>query len=178
MHPIFSFLKVDKVIDGVGSIIKTFFGSKAERDSQASNERVTGLDELKSEFVNQYNWWDSLWNGFNRMVRPAFVCLSIAYLLLAFFDAIAFIKYNETISTIPVFIQTFLGMIIGFFFAGKMIPPKKAEIMKPSQFKALIKRIDTLDEIRQRKKLEKAEQEELDKLLENNVNDDDSKLAG
>lgn len=119
MFKLFSW--IPKIGDAANSVIKTVAGSKQERDQQSHNEFTSTQQAFVSEFKGRSSgtWWDSLWDGFNRMPRPLAFILVMGYFALSYFDPEEFQVLNIALATIPEKMWVILGGILGFYFSSR-----------------------------------------------------------
>ncbi len=112
---------VEGVASGADSLIQTFRGSTQERDQQSHDEFNTVQKSFAAEFNARTNrsWWDSLWDGFNRMPRPVTFLALVYYFQLAYADPAKFQILNVVLDSIPDRMWGMAFMILGFYFTLK-----------------------------------------------------------
>lgn len=141
---------VGKIITGVTSgannLVKTFKGSKQERDQQSHDKFGNVQNSFTAEFNTRVNrtWWDSLWDGFNRMPRPVFVTLVVCYFLMAYFKPVEFQVLNVALATIPLAMWGILSGILTFYFGSKHFEIKGKLALSDKEFTVMQERIKTL----------------------------------
>lgn len=134
--PFLSWLNPIKAIGEVGNkLANTFVGSKAERDQQGHEQNMGILGQFAAEFRNIQNrtWWDSLWDGLNRMPRPVIVATVLAYFYLAYINPTEFQVLNVSLDGVPEHMWYVLGAIVGFYFAARHLEKKAKDKMALSQ---------------------------------------------
>lgn len=128
----------------VSGVVKVFKGSKAERDQQGHDKFISTQNAFSAEFNNRNNrnWWDSLWDGFNRMPRPVMVVMCLGYFVLAYYNQVEFQKLNISLDTIPDNMWFILGAIISFYFGSRHFHKKTEHLsMTNKQFQETQKRL-------------------------------------
>lgn len=111
-------------INAVNSLAQTFVGNAAERETAAASDDAASESEYAGEFQGRIikgTWWDSLWDGINRMPRPIMV-FAIFYL---FFDAYHnpenFSIVMTALAGVPQQLWNMLMLIVGFYLPSRMI---------------------------------------------------------
>ena len=143
---------ISQLIGSANNVIKTIFGSKSDRDAQQHLEHMGAQGQFSKEFINHGSsrtWWDSLWDGLNRMPRPVMVILVLWYLVISYNDPIMFQKINVALDTIPDQMWYILSAIIAFYFGARELSKSREQKMALSQneFKQVIIRNKQLDEM-------------------------------
>jgi hypothetical protein len=168
-----SLLNPIKAIGGVvNGIIKTVSGSKQERDQQNHEQNNAILGQFASEFrkIQNRTWWDSLWDGLNRMPRPVIVTSVIGYFYLAYLNPVEFQVLNLALEGVPEHMWILMGTIAVFYFGSRHIESKNKHKMALSKkdFDEMQRR---MAEVRATKPIEpkdfKAEMKDEDKPLSN-----------
>jgi uncharacterized protein (TIGR02594 family) len=123
-------------------------GNQQERDQQANDRFLAGLNTFSAEFGNRENrtWWDSFWDGFNRMPRPVIVCLVLAYFVMSYIDPTEFQVLNVALDTVPERMWWVLSAIISFFFVAREFQKSRDKKMalSSSEFNEVQRRIKDL----------------------------------
>ena len=133
----------------VVNVAKVFKGSKAERDQQDHDRFIAGQAAYSAEFRNvaNRNWFDSLVDGANRLMRPASLVLVFWYCQLSYTDPVKFQKLNLALMTIPPQMWYIIGGIFSFLWSfrhmQKMGENKLA--MSKKDFTEVQRRIAELD---------------------------------
>ncbi|MCP3923337.1 MAG: hypothetical protein GY714_12205 [Desulfobacterales bacterium] len=163
---------VKSVSDGVNSVVQTFTGSKKERDLYKHDEYVNNQKSFSSEFHNRNNRtsWDSFWDGLNRMPRPLFVVLIVAYFILSYANPEEFQILNLGLSTVPERMWYVLSAIIGFYFCARelhKIRETKGMVIDPDKFNEMQSHIYELRKQKQDEKDLELFREESGEFLDN-----------
>ncbi|MCP4158858.1 MAG: hypothetical protein GY760_02185 [Deltaproteobacteria bacterium] len=163
---------VKSVSEGVNSVVQTFTGSEKERDLHKHNEYVNTQKSFSSEFHsrNRRTLWDSFWDGINRMPRPLFVVLIVAYFILSYVNPEEFQILNLGLSTVPEKMWYVLSAIIGFYFCARelhKIREKKGMVIDSLEFQKMREQIDQLRQKKQDEKDLTDFRSETDEMLDN-----------
>lgn len=138
--------------NGANNIIKTFTGSKAERDQQHNERFLAGQHAFSAEFQAREHktWigslWNSIWDGFNRVPRPVIVTLVLAYFYMAYKNPTEFQVLNTALDTVPERMWWVLSAIVGFYFVAREFQKSRDKKMALSsdEFKEVQNRINEL----------------------------------
>ncbi|MCP4164033.1 MAG: hypothetical protein GY760_28555 [Deltaproteobacteria bacterium] len=163
---------VKSVAEGVNSVVQTFTGSEKERDRYKHNEYVNTQNSFSSEFHNRNNrtLWDSFWDGINRMPRPLFVVLIVAYFILSYVNPEEFQVLNLGLSTVPEKMWYVLSAIIGFYFCARelhKIREKKEMAIGHIEFNQMKAQIDNLRKQKQDEKDLELFRKETNEIIDN-----------
>lgn len=154
LNPLSWFTTGVKAVDGVA---KTFFGSQHDREQNAAMLDASVQQQYAAEFQYRDNrtGFDSLVDGMNRLVRPvltAYICWLVFILPISNIDL--FMQIITAYSAVPEPLWVLVGLIITFYFGGRMqftkLQFKQQDIEK---IKTVKKQID---------EFKKAEQEEIE----------------
>ena len=121
-NPINWFSKgVETIGNTVVKVKGAFTGNQQERDQQQSKQFMMGLQAYSAEFAPRSNrtWWDSLWDGLNRMPRPLIVIAIFWYFLLSYRNPKEFQVLNTTLDTVPDEMWYIMSAIVGFYFMAR-----------------------------------------------------------
>ena len=112
------------VLGGVNKIVKTVFGDKSARDKAGADEAAAGQAQYAAEFqVENRTWFDSLVDGFNRLMRPTMWYSTLVYLWLSWGDIDQFIAVTNGLRLVPEPVFIILGVMVGFLFPIREIKP-------------------------------------------------------
>ena len=120
---------VGAIFEPINRVVRTVFGSRAERDAQQHLETLEGLGldqatlaQFAAEFGARQNrtWWDSLVDGLNRLPRPLLTFAVLALFVLAPADPERFLEIAVAYEAVPDGLWALLAIIIGFYFGGRM----------------------------------------------------------
>lgn len=111
------------LLQPIGDLVKTIFGSREARDTAAATENAAAMQQYAAEFTGKQNrnWFDSLVDGLNRLQRPTYTFSTLALFWLAYRDPQSFAKIMVSIALIPEQFWIIIGMIVGFLFSSRMI---------------------------------------------------------
>lgn len=152
---------IEKTANSVIAVKDAWTGHKGREKTQAHNRDMGVLAGYLSEFTSlnaNRNWWDSLWDGVNRMPRPAFVSIILWYFYTAINAPIKFQLINTKLAAVPVEMWGLMSGIILFYFGNKQYKDKKklAFPLSDNQFDSLLQNMDKIEGIRkERLELEK-----------------------
>jgi hypothetical protein len=104
--------------------LPTVFGDKAARDQAGADEATAGQAQFAAEFqVENRTWFDSLVDGFNRMMRPTMWYSTLIYLWLSWGDIDQFIEVTNGLRLVPEPVFIILGVMVGFLFPIRELKP-------------------------------------------------------
>ncbi|MCP4161208.1 MAG: hypothetical protein GY760_14130 [Deltaproteobacteria bacterium] len=162
---------VKSVSEGVNSVVQTFTGSKKDRDKYNHQAYISTQNQFSSEFHNRTNrtLWDSFWDGINRMPRPLFVVLIVAYFILSYVNPEEFQILNLGLSTVPERMWNILIIIIGFYFCARELQKfrKNKITFDPVKFNEIQAQIQQIRQPKQDEKDLKEFREESDEFINN-----------
>lgn len=108
------------LLGGVGSLWKTVFGSKSDRDKYDADNQGAVHSQFAAEFRENRNWFDSLIDGLNRLPRPIFAYGTIYLFYLCWSDPDTFVAGAVNLKLMPQEGWWILGTIVVFFFGGRL----------------------------------------------------------
>jgi len=87
-----------------------------------SEQDMASLQQFAAEFHAREGrtWWDSLVDGLNRLPRPLITLGVLAFFVLAPYDPVRFLEIAKAYEVIPEGFWALLGVIIAFYFGGRM----------------------------------------------------------
>lgn len=114
-------------IGAVDGLVKTVFGSQADREQNAARENTAANDQYAAEF--QYRGdrtkFDSLIDGLNRLPRPLITLwISWLVLVLPISDRVLFTEIMLAYSSVPEMFWYIFASILAFYFGGRMVMNK------------------------------------------------------
>lgn len=139
------------------------FRPNAERSAQRETDiKGAVMAQYAAEFHRRANrtWIDALADGLNRLVRPLLTLLVFLPLVMTYSDPVQMALVWEALSTLPDYYWYILGLIITFYFGGRM-QVKSLEGVK-SQFEASAAAARNLPRSREQSSIPVAE--ELDQI--------------
>lgn len=138
------------VSKAVVDVTKVFKGSKADRDNYSHQQFMAGLQAYSSEFSQRSDrtWWDSLWDGINRMPRPLIVIIIFWYFSLSYRNNINFQELNVALDTVPDRMWWIMSAVVSFYFVAREFQKGRDTKMALSdkEFDTVQKRIAKLRE--------------------------------
>lgn len=141
---------VKTVSDSVVDVTKVFKGSKADRDNYSHQQFMAGLQAYSAEFSQQNNrtWWDSLWDGINRMPRPLIVIAIFSYFWFSYKNPEEFQILNIGLDTVPTEMWWIMTTVVSFYFVARELKKSRDTKMALSdkEFDTVRKRIAKLRE--------------------------------
>lgn len=114
---------IPPILDSVKGLWESIFGSRHSRDQQDAERYSTAYGEMSAEFTayrENRTWFDSLVDGLNRLPRPAMVYAVGYYFYMAYADLEHFNAINFALANVPDPAWVILGLIVGFYFGGRM----------------------------------------------------------
>ncbi len=108
------------LLGGIGSLWKTVFGSKADKDKYDADASAAVHAQFANEFGHSRNWFDSLIDGLNRLPRPIFAFGTIYLFVLCWRDPEEFVAGAVNLELMPQEAWWILGTIVVFFFGGRL----------------------------------------------------------
>ncbi len=149
INPINWFTKgVEAVGNTVVNVKGAFTGNRQEQDEQQSKQFMMGLQAYSAEFAPRKNrsWWDSLWDGLNRMPRPLIVLAIFWYFSLAYREPDEFQVLNIALDTVPERMWYIMSAVVSFYFVAREFHKNRETKMALSdqEFEKVQKRIATI----------------------------------
>jgi hypothetical protein len=98
----------------------------AERDHvermALTQQDLASLQQFAAEFHDRAarTWWDSLIDGLNRLPRPLITLGILAFFVLAPLQPVRFLEIAQAYQMMPDGFWALLGVIIAFYFGGRM----------------------------------------------------------
>lgn len=128
------------LIESVGGLVKTMFGDRSARDQQAADDQASLRAQFAAEFQGpeRTGLWNSLVDGLNRLVRPAFTFGVIGLFVWCVVDPVAFAASVQALALVPEPMWIIMGSIVVFWFGGKTLEGMKAPSIKPDAVKAVL----------------------------------------
>ena len=132
------------VLNPAKDLIEVFKENEENKGQRTHTERIADaeinkevLQQFAKEFHarNQRTWWDSLVDGLNRLPRPLLTFAIISMFVLAIVSPDYFLTISNGLSNIPDGYWTLLGVIVAFYFGGRMQIKAQDMAMKGSALK-------------------------------------------
>lgn len=108
-------------VKAVNEVAKTFVGDKSARESNAAQADMAALNQYAAEFRENRNWYDSLVDGLNRLIRPALAFSVLGMFPLAYYNPKEFAVLMASMALIPEQLWSLVLLIIGFYLPSRMI---------------------------------------------------------
>jgi hypothetical protein len=108
-------------VKAVGGLTKTIFGDKSAREMAAGQADMAAQAQYASEFREDRNWFDSLIDGINRLVRPTLVFTVFTMFPMAYYNPQEFAILMSSLALIPEPVWTLFFLIVGFYLPSRMI---------------------------------------------------------
>lgn len=141
---------IDAAAKGVETVAGVFTTNKENEAQRSADEQMALMKAYQAEFNQRSNrtWIDSFADGFNRIVRPFIVTLVISIFLIAYVSPEQLAKITLAMSSIPDGYWALLGVIIAFYFGGRMQLKSQQFKFNESQTDAIRALIETKKEFR------------------------------
>lgn len=122
---------------GLGSILGFLFGGgnnavketievfrpNAEANAQrVADYKTAALHQYAAEFHarSNRNWIDSLADGLNRLIRPVVTIMVLFPIYATVHDPESMAKVWQSLATLPDFYWGIVGLVLSFYFGGRM----------------------------------------------------------
>ena len=122
---------------------------KTQKEANTSKEKTLALHQYAAEFLRPpRTWWDSLVDGFNRLIRPVVVCHILLFLILVVLNPKKGQIVALALSTIPEALWWIIGSVILFYFGSRMTEKiMKNRAADPKQFRNALEQIKEINKI-------------------------------
>lgn len=125
-----------KIVPGVlGNIATKTIETVKQGKNNEHDEMVERLRQVSSYMGENRTWWDSIVDGINRLVRPAFTFGTIGLFILAVIHPVEFHASMVSLASVPDPMWIILGTIVVFWFGEKKLnglrkpkPPSAKEV--------------------------------------------------
>jgi hypothetical protein len=120
------------LLGGVRDIVSTVAGDQAARDQQTATDMSDVRQQFAAEFAapERQGWWNSLVDGLNRLVRPAFTFGLAGLFVWCVVDPIEFAEAMTALQLVPEMMWWIALTIIAFWFGGRMLEGVSPKGMK------------------------------------------------
>lgn len=141
---------IDAASKGVETVAGVFTTNKEKQAQRNADEQMALMKAYQAEFNQRSNrtWIDAFADGFNRIVRPFIVTLVIMVFLVAYISPEHLAEITLAMSSIPDGYWTLLGVIIAFYFGGRMQLKSQQFKFNESQTEAVKALIEAKKEFR------------------------------
>lgn len=111
------------LLGGANEIAKTVVGSQQDRDAAQAKLDGAVQDSYQAEWVVRAsrNWFDSLVDGVNRLVRPLCTVGVLALFVWAGVDPAGFTLTMGALRAIPEPLWVLIVTVLGFWFGGRFL---------------------------------------------------------
>ena len=126
-------------VNATSDLVGTVWGSKSGRENNqhAENMSVHNQHAAEYQYRGARNWFDSLVDGANRLVRPAFTYGIVSLFGWAIWGAKDFLDFAARLTSIPDPLWMVMGTIIAFWFGSRSIFKDKQKFaVDPKRVKA------------------------------------------
>lgn len=139
------------LIDKAGSVVEKVLDQKGSREAASAAVDKASIDQWTAESGKaNTNWFDSLVNGFNRLMRPvAFAFTVWVVMIWPQVDLVAFQKAMVAYEAVPEWLVGLVLSVWAFLFTGRFLTKDMAKIKSKSnkEFKEILDRQKALDEM-------------------------------
>jgi len=109
-----------QVGEAVGGVAEVFVGNRAERDADASRERLATVAAYGAEFARAPGGrWDGFVNGLNRLPRPFLALGTLALFVYAMAAPAGFSTRMQGLQLVPEPLWWLLGAVVSFYFGAR-----------------------------------------------------------
>jgi hypothetical protein len=106
--------------EAVGGVAEVFVGNRAERDADASRERLAATAAYGAEFARApAGRWDGFVNGLNRLPRPLLALGTLALFSYAMAAPSGFSLRMQGLQLVPEPLWWLLGAVVSFYFGAR-----------------------------------------------------------
>lgn len=136
------------VVDSIGRTASVFLGDKGAREHNQHSENMAVHRQHASEYQyrGQRTWFDSLVDGANRLVRPAFTYGMLSMFGWATWGSKDFLDFTARLATIPDALWVIQGTILAFWFGSRSIYKDRYKYQVDPKYIQSV--YDTADKIR------------------------------
>jgi len=121
------------LVNAGGKIVNSVFGNKSMREQYAHSEQMSVYNQFAAEYQyrGRRTWWDSLWDGINRMPRPLMTFGIVWMFYWCIDDPVNFTKAMTTLQIVPEQLWWIFYAVIGFWFGTKALEKMPRKFGKP-----------------------------------------------
>lgn len=151
---------ISGIFRGIGGIVGRVFGSKEQRDKDASEEIQLSKEIMLEEYrasANRKDFFTVFVDGLNRLVRPTFSYATIAFFVWVVIDPVQFTVSMQALALVPDFMYGIFLTIVGFWFGGRIVEKyaeRKMQIPTDSQLNQVLQNQKEILERTERKERE------------------------
>ena len=140
------------LVDKAGSIVDKVLDQKGKREDANAAVDKASIDQWTAESGKaNTNWFDSLVDGFNRLMRPvAFGFTVWVVMIWPQFDLIAFQQAMIAYEAVPEWLVGLVLSVWGFLFTSRFLTKDMAKIKGKSskEFKEILERMKAVEALR------------------------------
>ena len=143
------------VIGGVTNLVQGFTGDKKAREEGQHQETMGLMQAYANELLPRHDrtWWDSLVDGINRLVRPAFTVGVLFVFVYCFVDPAGFSVAMQALALMPDYGWALLATVVAFWFGGRFLSKGgKVKPLDPTAVAAVIKAKNEHEEAQAKRK--------------------------
>ena len=119
---LFSFLgsgAVSAVGDTIKSVSEVFTENSENRGQRNASDLISARNQFAQEFTYRTNWFDSIIDGINRLIRPSLALGTIGLFAYCFIDPVSFSGTMTAMALIPEYLWYLLTSIVAFYFSAR-----------------------------------------------------------
>ena len=143
------------VIGGVTNLVQGFTGDKKAREEGQHQETMGLMQAYANELLPRPDrtLWDSLVDGINRLVRPAFTVGVLFVFVYCFVDPAGFSVAMQALTLMPDYGWALLATVVAFWFGGRFLSKGgKVKPLDPAAVAAVIKAKNEHEEAQAKRK--------------------------
>ena len=143
------------VIGGVTNLVQGFTGDKKAREEGQHQETMGLMQAYANELLPRPDrtWWDSLVDGINRLVRPAFTVGVLFVFVYCFVDPAGFSVAMQALTLMPDYGWALLATVVAFWFGGRFLSKGgRVKPLDPAAVAAVIKAKNEHEEAQAKRK--------------------------
>ncbi len=124
-----------ETVKGIAGVFTPNKEAQSQRDAEA---RAASMVQYAAEFnvhANR-NWFDSIVDGLNRLVRPIMAYSVIGFFGVVIYDVDLAMKAIQSLAIVPTGMWALLSIIVTFYFGGRMHLKGKQFLVTKAQLEA------------------------------------------
>lgn len=140
------------LLDKAGDVVTKVIDQKGSREAASAAVDKASVDQWTAESAKaSHNWFDSMVDGFNRLMRPvAFGFTVWVVMLWPQVDLIAFQKAMVAYEAVPEWLVGLVLSVWAFLFTGRFLTKDMAKLKGKSskEFKEILERMKAIEDLR------------------------------
>lgn len=145
------------IIDKVGDLAGKFFGNKEAREANSAAVDKASIDQWAAESTKpNTNWFDSLVDGFNRLMRPIGFAITIWIVMIwPQYDLIGFQQAMVAYEAVPDWLAGLVITVWAFLYTGRFLSKDMTKFKSKSkkEFLDILEKQRDLEALRQSNKV-------------------------